>query len=47
MPDPLTPIDETLRALDAARQRAATGSGNDGGGSGESDESTTGDAPHG
>lgn len=38
---------KALRALDAARQRAATGSGNDGGGSGESDESTTGDAPHG
>lgn len=37
---------KALRALDAARQRAATGSGNDGGGSGESDESTTGDAPH-
>ncbi len=38
---------KALRALDAARQRAATGSGNDGGRSGESDESTTGDAPHG
>lgn len=38
---------KALRALDAARQRAATGSGNDGGDSGESDESTTGDAPHG
>lgn len=38
---------KALRALDAARQRAATGSGNDGGGSGESDESTTGDVPHG
>ena len=38
---------KALHALDAARQRAATGSGNDGGGSGESDESTTGDAPHG
>ena len=38
---------KALRALDAARQRAATGSGNDGGGSGESDESTTGVVPHG
>jgi ParB family chromosome partitioning protein len=38
---------KALRALDVARQRAATGSGNDGGGNGESDDSTTGDAPHG
>jgi ParB family chromosome partitioning protein len=38
---------KALRALDVARQRAATGQANGSDGGGESNESTTGDAPHG
>lgn len=38
---------KALRALDVARQRAATGQANGSDGGGESNESTTSDAPHG